>query len=71
MIFEAIVDDAHPTINLAHHEPMAQVSKKSYLFFVPCLFEEKRRDLVFAFASFAFAPYRSTYIVGATPPTVL
>ena len=42
MSFEAIVDDGHPRITIAHHEPMAQVSLKyiysiSYLY-IFCLF---------------------------------
>ena len=41
------------------------------LLIVPRLFEEKRRDLVFAFPSFRPSPYRSMYLVGATPPTFL
>ena len=53
------------------------------LFFVPRLFEEKRRDIVFGFPSFRLSfrpsvlpsvlpsPYRSMYLVCATPPTVL
>ena len=51
----------------------------SYSFIVPHLFEEKRRDIVFGFPSFlpSFcpsvlpSPYRSMYLVGATPPAVL
>ena len=51
--------------------------------FVSRLFEEKRRDLVFASPSFRPSvhpsvrpyvrpsPYKSRYLVGATPPTVL
>ena len=39
------------------------------------LFEEKRRDIVFGFPSFRPSvlpsPYRSMYLVCATPPTVL
>ena len=46
---------------------------------VPRLFEEKRRDMVFGFPSFRPSvhpsvlpsPYRSMYLVCATPPTVL
>ena len=40
------------------------------LFFVPRPFDEKGRDLVFA-PPWVFRPYRSRYLVGATPPTVL
>ena len=45
-----------------------------YAFIVPHLFEEKRTDIIFGFPSFRpsvlLSPYRSMYLVHATP-TVL
>ena len=79
---------AHVYINFQLVQAIGQLSS---LFFVPRLFEEKRRDIVFGFPSFrpsvlptvrpSFrpsvrpsvlpSPYRSMYLVCATPPTVL